>query len=123
MKEYKCWYGLGGGMLIIGTIVLYLLYKKKQELEMYQEMAYEDYELLELRLNEMKDDEDFVGVFHSQFVKENSEKRKIPEGKYRKNVLPIINRFVKAKNQICEAELVISEQVQKIWRLNEDMKV
>ena len=112
-----------GGMLIIGTIVLYLLYKKKQELEMYQEMAYEDYELLELRLNEMKDDEDFVGVFHSQFVKENSEKRKIPEGKYRKNVLPIINRFVKAKNQICEAELVISEQVQKIWRLNEDMKV
>ena len=112
-----------GGMLIIGTIVLYLLYKKKQELEMYQEMAYEDYELLELRLNEMKDDEDFVGVFHSQFVKENSEKRKIPEGKYRKNVLPIINRLVKAKNQICEAELVISEQVQKIWRLNEDMKV
>ena len=90
---------------------------------MYQEMAYEDYELLEVRLNEMKGDEDFVGVFQSQFVKENAEKRMIPEGKYRKYVLPVVNRLVKGKNQICEAEIVISEQVQKIWRLNEDIVV
>ena len=108
------------GLIIVGSIALYLLYKKNQEKQMYKDIAFEDYELLKKRLHDECDNENFLGIFHSQYIKENAEKRLLPEGKYRKYVMPIICNLVRNNYEIKEAEIIISDQQHKVWRLDND---
>jgi len=65
---------------------------------------------------------DFIGIFQNQFIKEASQRRNLPESKYKKYVLPILKKLIKRKNKINEAEVNISEQTQDIWRLKEENK-
>ena len=65
---------------------------------------------------------DFIGIFQNQFIKETSQKRNLPESKYKKYILPILNKLIKRKNKIIDAEINISEQTQDIWRLKEGNK-
>ena len=55
-------------------------------------------------------------------INETSQKRNLPESKYKKYILPILNKLIKRKNKIIDAEVNISEQTQDIWRLKEGNK-
>lgn len=111
------------GLIMVGSIGLYLLYMKNKEKQMYKDIAFEDYELLKKRLYDEYNNENFLGVFHSQYIKENAEKRLLPEGKYRKYVMPIISNLIRNNYEIKEAEIIISDQQHKVWRLDNDNKI
>ena len=105
--------------IFVVFVIIYFIMKKNEE-DFYNEIADNDYILLEEMLKGRNSD--FIGIFQNQFIKEASQRRNLPESKYKKYVLPILKKLIKRKNKINEAEVNISEQTQDIWRLKEENK-
>ena len=100
-------------------VIIYFIMKKNEE-DFYNDIAENDYTLLEELLKGRNDD--FIGIFQNQFISEQCQRRNLPESKYKKYVLPILKNLIKRKNKIIDAQIIISEQTQDIWRLKEENK-
>ena len=105
-------------IFVIFVIIYYIM--KKNEEDFYNDIAENDYIILEEMLKGRNND--FIGIFQNQFISEQCQRRNLPESKYKKYVLPILKNLIKRKNKIIDAEVNISEQTQDIWRLKEGNK-
>ena len=99
-------------------IILYFIMKKNDN-DYYNDIAERDYKILEEMIK--KRDNNFIGIFQNQFIKEYSEKRNIPESKYKKYILPILKKLIELNNKIIDAQVNISNQIQDIWKLKESI--
>lgn len=107
-------------IIIAGAIVICKLLKEFQEQKRYYEIAAEDLNELENRIAKGKNDNNFIGVFQSQFIKERAESRMISEGKYIKKVLPLLTSAINNKKVIKETTVLISSQEHKMYINNDN---
>ena len=107
-------------LILFGFLFIILYYFiKLNENKYFIKSAKEDYEIIINNLKEKKLDENYIGIFQNQFIKEISENRNISHEKYLKLIFPKLLKLIKEKNEIYESEIYISDQCQKIWNLNE----
>ena len=107
-------------LILFGFLFIILYYFiKLNENKYFIKSAKEDYEIILNNLKEKKLDENYIGIFQNQFIKEISENRNISYEKYVKKIFPKLLKIIKEKNEIYESEIYISDQCQKIWNLNE----
>ena len=113
-------------LISFGMFIFYLFLLNKNEKDYFNKIAENDFNLLIERFKNNNNDENFVGVFIQQFVKENCERYGMSEEKYEKNVLTIIRKLIENYNNnnnirnddgenIIESNVLISSQIQKIW--------
>ena len=107
-------------LILFGFLFIILYYFiKLNENKYFIKSAKEDYEIIINNLKEKKLDENYIGIFQNQFIKEISENRNISYEKYVKKIFPKLLKIIKEKKEIYESEIYISDQCQKIWNLNE----
>ena len=123
-------------VFILIVIIIFLIYYKNKEIITYRKIALEDFEILKKLLydNYSGNKEEYIGLFHNQFIKDCSEKKNISESKYIKFVLPLINKLIKEYNEkinninnneinnnlvIEESDIIISGQKMKLLRYKE----
>ena len=107
-------------IIIAGAIIICILLNEFQEKKRYYEIAAEDLNDLENQINKGKNDNNFIGVFQSQFIKERAESRMISEGKYIKKVLPLLTSAINNKKVIKETTVLISSQEHKMYINNDN---
>ena len=107
-------------LILFGFLFIILYYFiKLNENKYFIKSAKEDYEIIINNLKEKKLDENYIGIFQNQFIKEISENRNISYEKYVKKIFPKLLKIINEKKEIYESEIYISDQCQKIWNLNE----
>ena len=113
-------------LISLGMFIFYLFLLNKNEKDYFNKIAENDFNSLIERFKNNSNNENFVGVFIQQFIKENCERYGISEEKYEKNVLTIIRKLIDNYNNnnnirneegenIIESKVLISSQIQKIW--------
>ena len=110
-------------LISLGMFIFYLFLLNKNEKEYFNKIAENDFNSLIERIKNNNNNENFVGVFIQQFVKENCEKYGMTEEKYEKYILTIIKKLIENYNKniydddenIIESNVLISSQIQKVW--------
>ena len=87
-------------ILIVIIFVLIYYKNKNREINIYNKISLEDFELLKKLLYEnfCNNKEECIGIIQSQFIKDCSKERNISEEKYIKFILPLINKHIKEFN-------------------------
>jgi len=105
--------------VIIGLIILLLsliVYKKNSDRGFFHRISQEDYiKLVSLISDNHSYEPEPIGILETKFVSDLSKSHHMSEGKYRKNVLPLIEKIIKDQNKIEEKEILIQEQGVKVW--------
>jgi hypothetical protein len=63
-----------------------------------------------------KDEENFIGIFQSTFIKEMANKRNMNIIQYSKKIVPIIKDYIMHNENIESVDYVISDQLQSVWK-------
>lgn len=103
--------------ILLGIVIILLKLKEAQK---YRKISREDYQLIKsiLEASQNKEDNcDLIGLFENNIIKDSSQKHNLTEAVYKNNVLPLINILIKKENIIEEAEILIQDQPQIVWRL------
>lgn len=117
-------------LIVFVTIIVFLLLKKKENL-MYMKIAEESFEYLKKQLleNYRMNNEEFIGIFQNQFIRDCAIKNNLSEGKYIKYILPLLNEHINKMNNskndeikfnIEESDILITGQNMKLWRIQND---
>lgn len=104
--------------LVLFFLLFVILFKKWRTRRFYKKTADEDYNLIRnIIINMFAAEENPLGMFESNIVRDFSLKHQISEATYRKNVFPLLKKLRDAENAIAEAEVIIQEQAQNVWKL------
>jgi hypothetical protein len=106
---------IGGSLIILGSIALYLIYHKYLEDKILHDIGFEDYLTL-MSILTSKDEENFIGIFQSTFIKEMANKRNMNIIQYSKKIVPIIEDYIMHNENIESVDYVISDQLQSVWK-------
>lgn len=110
-------------VLVAVLIAFIFIILKYREHTRYNRIAEEDYTLIKqiLEASRHKEDNcDLIGLFESNFVKDNSEKHNLSEEIYRTRILPLMQEARMNDDLIEEGEILIQDQAHKVWRLRKD---
>jgi len=85
---------------VLVFIIVILIYHKKKETFKYNEISHEDFEMLKKLLyeNYFRNNDEYIGIFQNQFIKDCSNKRKMDERKYIKYIFPLITKLIEEFN-------------------------
>lgn len=101
-------------------IALVMLYLKFREYHRYKNFAKEDYKLVKniLQISRTRENNcDIIGFFENNIIIEGSKNHNITEEAYKANVFPLMNEIRLNESFIEEAEVLIQDQTQTVWRL------
>jgi len=99
--------------------IVFIILKYSEQVR-FHKIAEQDYKLIKqiLEASFNKDDHnDLIGLFENNFVQYNAEKHNISEESYRRCVMPIMQEARMNEDLIEEAEILIQDQAQKVWRI------
>ena len=104
--------------LVLFFLFFLILLKKWKTRGFYKKTADEDYYLIKnIIINMFAAEENPLGMFESNIVRDFSIKHQISEATYKKKVFPLLKKLRDAENVIVEAEVIIQEQAQNVWKL------
>ena len=104
--------------LVLFFLFFLILLKKWKIRGFYKKTADEDYYLIKnIIINMFAAEENPLGMFESNIVRDFSIKHQISEATYKKKVFPLLKKLRDAENVIVEAEVIIQEQAQNVWKL------
>jgi hypothetical protein len=101
---------------LIASFFALLIYKKFSDRGYFERIAQEDYnKLVSLICDNHNYEPEPIGILENKFVSDTSKSYNMTEGKYRKNILPLIEKIIKDLNKIEQKEVLIQEQGVKVW--------
>jgi hypothetical protein len=101
---------------LIFSFLSLLVYKKFSDKSYFKRIAQEDYMKLDSLISDNHSYEpEPIGILENKFVSDLSKSHNMTEGKYRKNVLPLIESIIKEEKKIESKEILIQEQGVKVW--------
>lgn len=104
-------------LINFGLILLYVT-KKILTRNFFKKAANEDYNMIkDILLNMYSVEENPIGLFESNILKDFSLKHNMSEANYKKFVFPLIKKLKDDEDSIVENEIIIQEQSQNVWKL------
>ena len=87
-------------LFCFGFYYSYINLSIKKETFKYNEISHEDFEMLKKLLyeNYFRNNDEYIGIFQNQFIKDCSNKRKMDERKYIKYIFPLITKLIEEFN-------------------------
>jgi hypothetical protein len=113
-------------ILTASLIALVFVFLKYREHVRFSKIAEKDYALIKQILDSSRHKEDncdLIGLFKNNFVKDNSERHKISQETYRRHIMPIMQEARLKEDLIEEGEILIQDQVQKVWRFRKSINI
>jgi len=113
-------------ILTASLIALVFVFLKYREHVRFNKIAEKDYALIKQILDASRHKEDncdLIGLFKNNFVKDNSERHKISQETYRRHIMPTMQEARLKEDLIEEGEILIQDQVQKVWRFRKSINI